>query len=134
LATASVPLMLEAPGRFSTVTGWPSASCTLRAVSRAVMSMAPPGGAGTMMRMGLAGKAWAPARPAHSARTKMNSQDDATPRVRSMRILSPDFWRQGVMCRPLITAYSARIGAAPQSRHGAFAATPPTGARLLAPC
>ncbi len=41
-ATASVPMMPEAPGRFSTTPGWPSRGRSRSATSRAVMSLAPP--------------------------------------------------------------------------------------------
>src|SRR5919108_4232861 len=45
-----------APGRFSTIIGWPSDSDSLPPICRARMSGELPGGAGTRMRMGLEGK------------------------------------------------------------------------------
>src|SRR3990172_8899662 len=54
----SVPMIPFAPARFSIVTGWPRSSCTFGSTIRAVTS-APPGGKGTITRMGLAGNAWA---------------------------------------------------------------------------
>ena len=43
LATVSSPIMPPAPGRLSTTTVSPSASCSLGAISRAVVSAPPPG-------------------------------------------------------------------------------------------
>jgi hypothetical protein len=48
-------MVLEAPGRFSTVTGCLSTGENLSASTRARMSVPPPGGAPTMMRIGLSG-------------------------------------------------------------------------------
>src|SRR3954447_2247339 len=47
--------MLFAPGRFSTMTGWPSDSESLGAMRRAVTSTALPGPVGTIQRSGFAG-------------------------------------------------------------------------------
>ena len=44
-----------APALFSTTTGWPSASASPVATSRAVMSTFPPGAKGTMILTGLLG-------------------------------------------------------------------------------
>ena len=44
-----------APGRLSTTTGWPHASCSFCAMPRPMMSSGPPGGNGTTKRIGLAG-------------------------------------------------------------------------------
>ena len=59
LATKSVPTTPPAPGLFSTMTGWPSASDSLGAMMRATMSMPPPGGKPMTMRTGLVGNACA---------------------------------------------------------------------------
>ena len=40
------------PGLFSTTTGWPSASPSAGAMTRATVSVAPPGGLGTSRRIG----------------------------------------------------------------------------------
>src|SRR5688572_7285568 len=56
-----------APGLFSTTTGCPSASCKAGAMSRAVTSTFPPAEKGTMMRIGLEGKACAAASVARLA-------------------------------------------------------------------
>ena len=51
------------PGRFSMTSGWPSRSPSRWAISRASMSVAPPGGKGTITRTGRLGRqtpwAWA---------------------------------------------------------------------------
>jgi hypothetical protein len=46
-----MPMMPPAPGRFSTTTGWPSASESFGATRRAGVSVAPPGENGTISRM-----------------------------------------------------------------------------------
>jgi hypothetical protein len=48
--------MVLAPGRFSISTGWPHASLILWPIRRATMSLGPPGGNGTMIRIGRLGK------------------------------------------------------------------------------
>ncbi len=49
-------MMVEPPGRFSTITEIPgAASFTFCAMARAWMSVCPPGGNGTTMRTGLPG-------------------------------------------------------------------------------
>ena len=57
LATASVPITPPAPARFSTTTVWPSAGCSFSAITRAMMSVVPPGGNGTTIRTGRFGHA-----------------------------------------------------------------------------
>ena len=54
-ATAPVPIMLAAPGRFSTTTVCPQLSCMRCASSRPSVSTEPPGANGTMIRIGLSG-------------------------------------------------------------------------------
>ena len=53
--TASVPILLPPPGRFSTMKVWPSRSDSHCPISRARMSVAPAGVKPTMMRTGRAG-------------------------------------------------------------------------------
>ena len=55
LATISAAIICEAPGRFSTITVCPSPSMR-EARIRATVSLAPPGGVPTIMRIGLDGK------------------------------------------------------------------------------
>src|SRR5215831_3542389 len=52
-ATASLPSVPPAPGRFSITTGWPSFSCSDCATMRPMMSAPPPGPNGTIMRRGV---------------------------------------------------------------------------------
>ena len=47
-ATISQPSVPPPPGRFSTITVWPNATCSLAAISRARMSVVPPGVKGTI--------------------------------------------------------------------------------------
>src|SRR2546425_1520090 len=72
-ATRSVPTTVPAPGRFSTITGWPQTSCILPATRRPMMSVAPPGGKGTTMRTGLVGNALTV--PTNNKRTRSLSID-----------------------------------------------------------
>src|SRR2546423_11521390 len=48
-------MMEFAPGLLSMTTGWPQVSCILAPTMRAMMSLPPPGGKPTTMRIGLAG-------------------------------------------------------------------------------
>src|SRR5712691_7545522 len=61
------------PVRFSTTSGWDQTACNPCDSTRAMVSGEPPGGSGTMMRIGRSGKVCAPAneqirarQPAHS--------------------------------------------------------------------
>jgi hypothetical protein len=45
-------MLPEAPARFSTTTGWASDTASLSAISRAKMSVDPPGAKGTTTRSG----------------------------------------------------------------------------------
>ena len=56
--SARIAMLVPAPGRFSTITGWPSRVPICWPTARAMMSTAPPGAKPTIRRMGLAGKAW----------------------------------------------------------------------------
>src|SRR5215203_5054385 len=49
-------MAVSAPGRFSTITGWPKSSLIFCATMRVRMSVGPPAGNGTMMRIGRLGK------------------------------------------------------------------------------
>src|SRR5688572_18794794 len=51
LATCTAPMTVSAPGRFSTTTGWPQSSFIFCAITRDRMSVGPPAGNGTTMRM-----------------------------------------------------------------------------------
>jgi len=42
-ATLPMPIVPPAPGRFSTMTGWPRMSFAMSAMNRAVRSLLPPG-------------------------------------------------------------------------------------------
>src|SRR4051812_25305134 len=53
--TASAPMLPAAPGRLSTITGWPHFSVSFSATRRGIRSALPPAGNGTMMRTGFAG-------------------------------------------------------------------------------
>src|SRR5882672_4778940 len=70
LATASWPIVVAAPGRFSTMTGCPSWVASACVTIRVAMSGAPAGAEGTITRIGLDGN-WAAAghatRPSASA-------------------------------------------------------------------
>ena len=50
--TASVAILVPAPGRFSTMNCWPSRSESHWPIRRATMSAPPPAGKPTMMRTG----------------------------------------------------------------------------------
>src|ERR1700761_9404941 len=76
-------MLPAAPGRFSTITCWPSALPSCSAVTRARMSTDCPAGKGTTMRNGLAGHCWAAAGRASSAGA-------ATTKRRDSFIVSPD--------------------------------------------
>src|SRR3954467_2450980 len=58
--TCSAASALSAPGRFSTMPGWPSCSESAWPMMRVVGSVEPPGGKPTMKRIGFAGY-WASA-------------------------------------------------------------------------
>jgi hypothetical protein len=53
--TASVPMLVPPPGRFSMTNGWPSRSDSHCPIRRATMSVAPPGASGTITRTGRVG-------------------------------------------------------------------------------
>jgi hypothetical protein len=55
-----VPMALPAPGRFCTVTGWPSSRLSASAKARATRSVPPPAPKGTMSVTGWLGNfSWA---------------------------------------------------------------------------
>src|SRR5262245_10712175 len=57
LAAASCPTLPPAPPRFSTTLGWPVRSASLEDTMRVTMSAGPPGGNGTIQRIGFDGHA-----------------------------------------------------------------------------
>src|SRR4051812_42250968 len=63
----SDPMLPEAPGRFSTITGCPSACRSCSPTTRAKMSVEPPGAQGTTIRTGRVGYACARAEHAMAA-------------------------------------------------------------------
>src|SRR5262249_55238905 len=74
--TASVPILLPAPGRFSMMNGWPSRSESHWPIRRAVMSLAPAGATGTIRRTGATGRL-APARSAAMSVARLRPRPDA---------------------------------------------------------
>jgi hypothetical protein len=48
-------MVVPAPGRFSTTTGWPSFVCICKATARAMVSIGPPAATATMIFTGLSG-------------------------------------------------------------------------------
>ncbi|MNL55230.1 hypothetical protein D3C87_1786230 [compost metagenome] len=58
LATRSAAILPPAPGRFSTTTGWPSSWDISWAMVRASVSVVPPAGAPTRIRIGLPPATW----------------------------------------------------------------------------
>src|SRR5262245_4013461 len=82
--TASVPMLLPLPGRFSTTNCWPSRSESHGAMSRARMSGAPAGPVGAMMRTGREGYACAPA-------IRESTGSAAAPAARCRRLLRGSF-------------------------------------------
>src|SRR6185369_207548 len=69
-----------APGRFSTTTCWPTLSVMNLPASRAMVSIGPPGGNGTIILIGLSGEAGARARVATPA-PKAAAADSSARRV-----------------------------------------------------
>src|ERR1700704_1878006 len=65
-----MPIEPDAPAWFSTTTGWRRLSLNFRPTSRALMSPAPPGGLGTMMRIGRNGRSCAVAASGSSANAR----------------------------------------------------------------
>jgi hypothetical protein len=53
--TATMPIAAPAPGRFSTTKRWPTVVDSRWPITRATMSLVPPGGNGTTSRTGCAG-------------------------------------------------------------------------------
>src|SRR5438445_434080 len=71
------------PPLFSTTTACPNVSCSLGASERARMSEVPPGGYGTMIRMGFAGQGCAQAAPARASAARPRTMG------RNMRSMIP---------------------------------------------
>src|SRR3990167_4677861 len=83
-ATVSAATTPPAPGRFSTVTGWPSDRLISAATMRAVRSPTPPAANGTTMRRVLLGKPWAMAGET-SASAEADKTAPSRPRRRKTR-------------------------------------------------
>src|SRR5258708_37680555 len=82
LAASSLEKLPLEPGRFSTIPGCPSASPSRGETTRAIVSVAPPGGLGTSRRIGRLGYC-AEAAAAHSDRRSVA----ATPEERRKRFV-----------------------------------------------
>src|SRR5690606_12028348 len=65
LATCAAPILPPAPGLFSTTIGWPRSLASDSPSVRAITSIAPPGGKGTIQVMGRSGYAAAAAEAAN---------------------------------------------------------------------
>src|SRR5262245_10639888 len=75
----------DAPGRFSTTTGWPSCVCSRSPSARAMTSVALPGVKATMMRSGLEGQACAAAGPAAASSSVPSTHSN--PRLISLLLI-----------------------------------------------
>src|SRR5262249_30965491 len=84
-----IPSAPEAPAWFSTTTGWCRLSLNFWPISRALMSPAPPGGLGTMMRIGREGKSCAEAARGSRTETSSNSRGQCLNMPRSLLLSSP---------------------------------------------
>src|SRR5262245_26015547 len=84
LATTSAPILPPAPGRFSTMTGWPRVLASSSPTARASTSTSPPAGNGAIMRMGFVGQVCAPAADANAAPRIRNAAN-----VRGNRRMTP---------------------------------------------
>src|SRR5690349_18164387 len=62
-------MIVLAPGRFSTMTRWPSCSPSLSPMMRESVSLPPPAAYGDTMRMGRVGYCWAKSEPAKNVVT-----------------------------------------------------------------
>ncbi len=78
LATESVPVLPFAPGRFSTITVWPSAFDSGSLIARAMMSDEPPGVYGTMIWIGFDGQAGVCAKAPTPAAQRRGAEQRAT--------------------------------------------------------
>ena len=85
LATISLATMPEAPGRFSTTTGWPKLSASFWAMSRPTMSVEPPGEKPSIRRTVLVGYACANALLAST----IAAQIETNPQTVLVRISPP---------------------------------------------
>ncbi|WP_229882739.1 hypothetical protein [Pseudorhodoferax aquiterrae] len=83
---ATLPL---APARFSTTTGWPSVSPTMRPITRVSVSVVPPAGLPTTMVMG---RPWAVAWKGAVAVAASSSAARPARRVNRKGMLSPGLW------------------------------------------
>src|SRR5262249_19667142 len=113
-ATRSVPTTVPAPGRFSTTTGWDQTSCIFAASRRPTMSVAPPGGKGTIMRTGLVGNACAVPTP---KRTRRNLGSDLRNAAGGDRVLRIELAE--IVGRPLaaLRRHAVRLEEVELARH-----------------
>src|SRR5205085_7890031 len=87
-ATICAPIAVLAPARFSISTGWPQRSLMRWPTKRAMRSVGPPGGNGTMMRIGRFGKfAAAPSDYAATGAVAAANATNASTKRRTLRTL-----------------------------------------------
>src|SRR5436309_13891600 len=90
-----MPMLPPAPGRFSITTGSPSACCSPFAIGRAMMSVVPPGGYGTMSLSGFAAEFCAAAeratKPDASASRMLRRLGEKPMRALSLRQARHDY-------------------------------------------
>src|SRR5262245_2435698 len=79
-------MLVAAPGRFSTTTGWPRTSGSLDAIRRATMSVPPPGVNPTTSRIGRPGYGCASAAALQSAMTAATSRVHPVAAIRSFHL------------------------------------------------
>ena len=84
--------MVAAPGRVSTMTGWPQFSVIFCPITRARMSVDPPGANGTMILIGFSGYLSAAdcARPAGRGECQPHSCEGEDPSSRMRRTVRPN--------------------------------------------
>src|SRR5262245_33171625 len=113
-ATRSVPTTVPAPGRFSTTTGWDQTSCIFAASRRPTMSVAPPGGKGTIMRTGLVGNACAVPTKKRTARNLSIDLRDSAAAHRILRVELAE-----IVGRPLavLRRHAVRLEQVERPRH-----------------
>src|SRR5882757_1707142 len=102
-----MPMAPDAPGWFSTTTGWRNTSVNFVATRRALISPAPPGGLGTMILMVFEGKSCA------AADSEMTARAQASNVALSQRLsilISRVFGLESKACRQLDQAIIGWIG------------------------
>ena len=111
--------MPAAPGLFSITTAWPQASCSFCARMRVPMSVPPPGGKGTTMRIGLAGHACADAASGHASSAMAANTALSTAPLRSDTVDVEHRWYAVVGKDDFLAADSQPRIAAHQAMRGA---------------